>query len=162
MAAAHLLGAIGQERVFWKLRTMGLTYGPHVKPVLEEWMDFLLVIVPVNNAKGTQVLPILKETVKSMADANITDEEFERARGDALGALARIDEDAQQLALSLATTSRVAYLSPDVVDYLRRMPKADYQQIASPWVREDASINFLFGRSRARKKTVHREEGETP
>ena len=125
-------------------------------------MDFLMFLVPVNNARSTEVLPILKATIKELAGPDISDEDFERARGDALGGLARIDDQPSQLAPLLSSTGRVAYLDPEVVAFLKRMPKADYLRLAAPWLAEDASVNFLFGRSRARKAAPHRAEAETP
>lgn len=154
VAAARVLEALVHDRIMWRLRSKGVTYSPYVAAQPFDWLDLLVIFVPVSRSRerGVRVEPLLREYLDQIL-IQVKDEEFMAGRDDVISQMSQIDQQPVALAEAIMRRNRrVPWHHDDVLAATRALTQQEFQQTIRQWLSPERSINILFGRSRAEYK----------
>ena len=129
-----------------------MTYSPGVQLISTEWLDALLIVVPVANSEGTMVEPLLKGMLRKVQHDELGEGEFERQKAGLARQLALIDEDPVALAHALRPLDHgVEWHSAAVLDAVNSLDDPTFADAAELWLLENKGVDLLIGRTRARE-----------
>lgn len=154
VAAARVLEALVHDRIMWRLRQKGVTYGPYVAIHPFDWLDLLVIFVPVSRSRerGVRVEPLLREYLDQIL-IQVKDEEFMAGRDYVISQMPQIDQQPVALAEAIMRRNRrIPWHHDDVLTATRALTKEDFLRTIRQWLAPEKSINTLFGRSRAEYK----------
>jgi predicted Zn-dependent peptidase len=154
VAVARVLEALVYDRMMWRLRWKGVTYGPYVGVHPFDWLDLLVIFVPVSNSRerGVRVEPLLREYLDQLI-VDVKDEDFIASREHVVGRMLQIDNRPGELAEALMRGNRrVSWHDDEVLAATRALTKEDFLAAVRQWLGPERSINYLFGRSRAKNE----------
>lgn len=147
VAAAHVLAGVLNEHIMWKLRRMGITYSTGTLPVVQEWMDGMVILIPISGGQDLQTDKIIQDAVKEIQEGKLPDGFYLRERAATLASLAAAERDSVSLASLLATDNgRREWINQTVVDRIGTLDQATFQATVGPWLEEKSTISFIFGR----------------
>jgi|GEM_PF-1975677 len=145
-AAAKLLTSMLQEQSMWQLRKKGMTYSTSAELVSREWMDYIIVTVPISESSKAPVRPALSDINRSFASKWFKPELLERHREHVVRAMLAADRDPAQLGAMLADTAPTkAHHSAATLSAVRAMSADRFQALVKPWLDASASITVAFG-----------------
>jgi predicted Zn-dependent peptidase len=149
VAAARLLEKLLQWRIMWKFRTQGWLYSPMVYADARPWMDFLVVLLPVYSKDNLNADGHLDTELAGIADGQLDDGDFEKAKGALLAHLQRIDESPLELARALGRApGRVPWHAESTLKAVANMDAVTFKKIALPWMKKERLIKLRFGQNR--------------
>lgn len=154
VAVARVLESLVFDRMMWRLRYQGVTYGPSVMVLPFDWLDLLVIFVPVSSsrARGVRVEPLLRQYLDQLL-VDVPDEEYIAARDHVVGSMLQANTQPQLLAAQLMRKNRrVMWHDEQVLNAVRGLSKEDFLSGIRRWLGPERSINFLFGRGRAQYK----------
>lgn len=152
-ASARLLSAILEERLGASLRKKGVSYELDAFVVRKEWLDLLVVEVPVTAGRGVGLDTELRSLSGGMRDGTFLPGEFERNKRFALFDMQRDDEDTARLADALLDSAgRVSWHSEDVRAALDGMSQAMFLGHARRWLDEKRTLRVTLGPAGAAPK----------
>ncbi|MCP4503033.1 MAG: insulinase family protein [Deltaproteobacteria bacterium] len=147
-AAAHLLTAILQDQSMWELRKKGMTFSTSSTLVSREWMDYILVVMPVSESSRVPVRPEVDAFIKSLAEGNINDDTFERNKRFTLRFLQNLDDDYRAIGKLLADTSPTRpLLTAKVMEELANLNKERFLKETKRWLLPSSTVHVVFGRN---------------
>jgi predicted Zn-dependent peptidase len=145
-AAARVLAAVVEGRLWRRFRDAGQAYAFGAFVARPGWRDLLVVTLP-SRTHATTVEPALRSELAAIAEGRLEDGELERARGAALGAFAREERDAAVLAAALAEGG-AAWHGPAVEAALRTVDAAAFRARVAPWLDRARSMYLALGPTR--------------
>lgn len=139
-AVARLLAALLEERVEAALRQKGVSVRLAAYVLRREWLDLLVLEVPIIAGRGDGVDVELRALLGALREGAFAPDEFERNRAFALAALDRDDEDPARLADALDAAGRATWHGEEVRAALEGMAQAKFLANARAWLDDDRSI----------------------
>ena len=152
VAVTRVLESLVYDRMMWRLRWKGVTYGPYVGVHPYDWLDLLVIFVPVSNSRerGVRVEPLLREYLDQLI-VDVNDEDFMASREHVVGRMLQIDNRPVELAEALMRQNRrISWHDDEVLKAVRGLTKDEFLSAVRQWLGPERSINYLFGRSRAK------------
>lgn len=146
-AAARLLAALLEERVEAALRKKGVSYELDAYVLRREWLDLLVIEVPITAGRGQGIDVELRALVASLRDGTFKPGEFERNKRFALAELLRDDGDPARLADALDAAGRVRWHDDEVRAALESMAQAPFLANARVWLDDKRAIRVTFTRA---------------
>ncbi len=154
VAAAMMLSELLHDRVLWTLRKHGVAYATSVFPVIREWADLLVIVVPVHGATQVVVEAKLQKILQAVAQGQFEGDEFERTRIGLVASMQQADMNPPLLARNLSfAPGRLPWWSAETAREVQRISQAEFLAAVRPWMRPERSANILFGRGRAKLET---------
>ncbi|MEW5851361.1 MAG: insulinase family protein [Myxococcota bacterium] len=147
VAAARILAPLLNDHIMWRLREQGITYSTMTFPAVQEWLDFVVMVVPVANAQDVRVDKMLADWLGKIREGSLDDAEYDASRSWAISEMHRADGESAALAGELTVgLGRVRWFEPAVEAELRTLTKAQFLETVKPWLEPNSSITFVFGR----------------
>lgn len=145
IAAAHLAGALLQERIFHQFRSSGLAYAVLAAPVHREWLDSVVLILPLDTEQTVPVGSLLNDAVEKMKTGGIEDADFERNRRFLLADFEQIDRDSERLAYELGNGGgELEWIGPKVLEELSKLTKSELADQLGEQISSKNSIHVHF------------------
>ena len=151
VAVARVLQALVYDRVMWRLRDKGVTYGPYVQAHPFDWLDLLVIFIPVSNSRkrGVRVEPLLRQFLDEIL-TQVKDEDFMAGRDYVVSDMLQVDHRPIELAEAIMRRNRrVPWHDDEVLKAARALNKEEFLHTIRQWLGPQRSINILFGRGRA-------------
>lgn len=144
-AAARLLAAILEERMQARLRKQGVSYALDAYVVRREWLDLLIIEVPVAPGVGVALETELRSMLGGVRDGTFLPGEFDRNKRFALAEMQRDDGDPARLADALLDSAgRISWHADEVRASLDSMAQAVFLAHARAWLDDKNTIRVTF------------------
>lgn len=143
-AAARLLAALLEERLANVLRKKGVSHRLEAYVLRREWLDLLVVEVPITAGRGDGVDVELRSLLGALRDGSFAPGEFERNRAYALTQIARDDEDPARLASALDAAGRATWHGEEVRAALEGMAQAVFLANARAWLDDKRTVRVTL------------------
>ncbi len=143
-AAARLLAAILEERLQARLRKKGVSYELDVYVVRREWLDLLVIEVPVGAGRGVGLDTELRALAGGVRDGSFLPGEFERNKRFAVAAMQRDDEVSARLADALLDGGGAPWHSEEVLTALGGLSQAAFLGHARAWLDDKRTVRVTL------------------
>lgn len=142
VAAVRLLASVLQDLTLWQLRHHGVANRSVVEPVIQDWMDGMLVVVPLVDGNDAQVGPLVEGVLQQLRGGELPDAVFQSNHAAVLKELHAADRDSAALAAQLAQgAGRISWYEPAVVREFTNMQKDRFLATVKPWMPEGGVTN---------------------
>jgi len=143
-AAAKIAQQLLDDALWRRFRNRGLGYSHSVEAIHTSWIDVLMLAMPARDSSGLDLGPYLKEAVAHLREGRFSDEDLERARDAASGALRELDADPSALAQALAEGG-AGWHGQEVSASLKALDRAAFSAAVRPWLDPAASVYLYVG-----------------
>lgn len=147
IAAAHLAATILEERIQRQFRRLGIAYSSTAMPVHRDWLDFLLILLPIRSdgEAAASASENLAKEVESVRSGAFLGDELERNQSYLLERFAQVDRDSRQLVREISMGGGdLEWFGPHVAAEVRAMSREQFLQTVRPWLASSASIHCEF------------------
>jgi len=153
VARVRVLAAMLEDRLFRKLRAAGKAYSLEVTVQHTEWLDFLMVVLPVSSG-AMGIAAALQTETSELGNALFTDEELASNRTAVEADLAAADRDPLRLAAQLAMSGpAVSWLDARTVAAVHDLSRDDLRAFAKKTLAPENTIYILYGPNAAELTT---------
>jgi predicted Zn-dependent peptidase len=144
VAVAHMASTLLSEHIQREFRRLGIAYWASAFPIHREWLDGLIIALPIHSDRDLPVAAQLNHELDKVR-TKLSDQEFDRNKAYLLEHLKQIDRDSSMLAEELAAGGGdLEWYGPRIVSAIKDMTKDQFTEKVSPWLDANASIHAEF------------------